>query len=177
MQGRTIRLVCAIGFLAIAIPVFAQYGHPLRGSWSGDWWLVKGQNNHILLDFNFVSTGYGNTTLTGIYNPGPDQAPMQKLTLTPPDVVTAGKLAIAARDAALAKQAAEAAAAASAATATKAPAAATPPAAPAASLKPGEVLAVGSSGPSVAALQKKLGDAGFATGKPTAISVKARKPQ
>jgi len=165
MQGRTIRLVCAIGILAIAIPVFAQYGHPLKGSWSGDWWLVKGQNNHILLDFNFVANGYGSTTLTGIYNPGPDQAVMQKLTLTPPDVVTAGKSAIAARDAAMAKQTADTAASAGAGAATKAPAPSTPPAAATASLKPGETLSVGSSGPNVAALQKKLGEAGFATGE------------
>jgi len=165
MQGRTIRMVCAIGLLAIALPVFAQYGHPLKGSWSGDWWLVKGQNNHILLDFNFVASGYGTTTLTGVYNPGPDQAPMQKLTLTPPDVITAGKSAIAARDAAVAKQAADSAAAASAGAAAKtaSPAPATPPAS--ALLKPGEVLSVGSSGPNVAALQKKLGEAGFSTGE------------
>src|SRR5205814_6207744 len=104
MRSRPIRLVCGIACLAIAIPVFAQYGHPLKGSWSGDWWLVKGKNNHLLLDFNFVSTGYGQTTLTGILNPGPDQSPMQKLTLTPPDVIGAGKAAIAARDAAQAKQ-------------------------------------------------------------------------
>jgi hypothetical protein len=127
MQGRMLRLAGAIACLAISIPVFAQYGHPLKGSWSGDWWLVKGKENHILLDFNFTSSGYGNTTLTGVLNPGPDQSPMQKLTLTPPDVITAGKAAIAARDAALAKQAADAAAAA----ANPAPAPAAP-AAPAA---------------------------------------------
>jgi peptidoglycan hydrolase-like protein with peptidoglycan-binding domain len=156
MQGRTIRLVCAVAFMAIAIPVFAQYGHPLKGSWSGDWWLVKGQNNHILLDFNFVANGYGNTTLTGTYNPGPDQAPMQKLTLTPPDVISAGKAAIAAREAAQAKQAAEATAAAPAA----------PPAvATAAPKDSGPIMHLGSSGPSVAALQKKLGEQGFATGE------------
>src|ERR1700704_6843844 len=101
MQSKIMKsLVGAIACLAVAVPVFAQYGHPLKGSWSGDWWLVKGKENHILLDFNFVSTGYGNTTLTGVLNPGPDQSPMQNLTLTPPDVINAGKAAIAARDAA-----------------------------------------------------------------------------
>jgi hypothetical protein len=167
MQGRTIRLVCSIACLTIAIPVFAQYGHPLKGSWSGDWWLVKGQNNHILLDFNFVASGYGNTTLTGTYNPGPDQSPMQKLTLTPPDVISAGKAAIAAREAAQAKQTADAAAAAAAGTAVKAaPAAAAPaPAAGTAPVKPGPPMSEGSSGPNVAALQKKLGEQGFAPGE------------
>jgi len=153
--------------LTLAAPLFAQYGHPLKGSWSGDWWLVKGQNNHILLDFNFVAGGYGNTTLTGTYNPGPEQAPMQNLTLTPPDVISAGKTAIAARDAAQAKQAADTAAAAGAGTATKsAPAAtvATPAAVTTPSL-PAPLMAEGSSGPHVAALQKKLGEQGFATGE------------
>ncbi len=144
--------------LAIAVPAFAQYGHPLKGSWSGDWWLVKGKENHILLDFNFVSSGYGNTTLTGVLNPGPDQSPMQNLTLTPPDVINAGKAAIAARDAAIAKQAAEAAAGGTAIPVPAAAAATTP--------APNSVLlAVGSTGENVAALQKKLGEAGFATGE------------
>jgi len=104
----------------MAIPVFAQYGYPLKGSWSGDWWIVKGKENHILLDFN-----WDGKTLTGTLNPGPDASPMQKLTLTPPDVLNAGKAAIAARDAAQAKQAADAAAAAAnpAPTAGAAPAA------------------------------------------------------
>jgi len=85
MQPRTIRLLCAIACLAVAIPVFAQYGYPLKGSWSGDWWLVKGKENHVLLDFN-----WDGKVLTGTLDPGPDQSPMQKLTLNPPDVINAG---------------------------------------------------------------------------------------
>ena len=159
MQSRMKSLIGAMACLAIAIPAFAQYGHPLKGSWSGDWWLVKGKNNHILLDFNFVSTGYGNTTLTGILNPGPDQTPMQNLTLTPPDVISAGKAAIAAREAALAKQAAEAAGG----TASLAPAA--PAAAAPAEAAKGTLYVIGSNGPEVAAIQKKLGEVGFSTGE------------
>src|SRR5678816_364838 len=104
MQSRMKSLVGAMACLAIAIPAFAQYGHPLKGSWSGDWWVVKGKETHILLDFN-----WDGKTLSGTLNPGPDQSPMKNLTLTPPDVISAGKAAIAARDAAVAKQAAEAA--------------------------------------------------------------------
>jgi peptidoglycan hydrolase-like protein with peptidoglycan-binding domain len=152
-------LVGAMACLAIAIPAFAQYGHPLKGSWSGDWWFVKGKENHILLDFNFVSTGYGNTTLTGILNPGPDQSPMQNLTLIPPDVISAGKAAIAARDAAIAKQAADAAAG------TASPAPAAPVAAAPAEAAKGSLYVMGSNGPEVTAIQKKLGEVGFATGE------------
>jgi len=156
MRSRNLRLVFAMAMLAIAIPAFAQYGHPLKGSWSGEWWLVKGKDNRILLDFNFVSTGYGNTTLTGVLNPGSDQAPMQNLTLTPPDVISAGKAAIAARDAALAKLAADAATAG--ATPLPTAVAAVPPTPPAS-------LVVGTTGTSVAALQKKLAEQGFAPGE------------
>jgi peptidoglycan hydrolase-like protein with peptidoglycan-binding domain len=159
MQSRMKSLVGAIACLAVAIPAFAQYGHPLKGSWSGDWWLVKGKENHILLDFNFVSTGYGNTSLTGVLNPGPDQSPMQNLTLTPPDVINAGKAAIAARDAALAKQTTEAAGG------TGNPAPAPPVAAASAESAKSTLYVMGSNGPEVAALQKKLGEVGFATGE------------
>lgn len=100
MQSKLIRLAGAIACLAIAIPVFAQYGHPLKGTWSGDWAVTKGKENRILLDFN-----WDGKNLTGVLNPGPDASPMKNLTLTPPDVITAGKAAIAARDAALANPA------------------------------------------------------------------------
>src|SRR3954464_13579655 len=100
MQSRMKSLVGALACVAIAIPAFAQYGHPLKGSWSGDWWLVKGKENHILLDFEWEGQA-----VSGILNPGPDQSPMQKLSLTPPDVISAGKAALAARSAAQAKQA------------------------------------------------------------------------
>jgi hypothetical protein len=141
MQARTIRLLCAIACLAVAIPVFAQYGHPLKGSWSGDWWVVKGKDTHILLDFN-----WDGKNLTGTLNPGPDAAPMKNLTLTPPDVISAGKAAIAARDAAIAKQAAEGTATAATpapATAGTASKAATAPAATAGTAAKAATPAVG----------------------------------
>ena len=141
MQARTIRLVCAIACLAVAIPVFAQYGHPLKGSWSGDWWVVKGKETHVLLDFS-----WDGKNLTGVLNPGPDASVMKVLTLTPPDVAAAGKLAVAARDAAVAKQAAAAAAAA----ANPAPPATAAPAAPAAGAR-GAAPAAGAATASKAA--------------------------
>ena len=80
MQGRTIRMVCAIGLLAIALPVFAQYGHPLKGSWSGDWWVKKGDENHVLLDFD-----WDGKAIKGMLNPGTDNANLTNITLqTPP---------------------------------------------------------------------------------------------
>ena len=80
MKSRMIRLICAIAILAIAAPLFAQFGHPLKGSWSGEWWVKKGDENRILLDFD-----WDGKALKGVLNPGTDNSTLQNLTLqTPP---------------------------------------------------------------------------------------------
>ena len=79
MQSRTFRLVCLVAALAIAVPALAQYGYPLKGSWSGEWWLKKGEENRILLEFN-----WDGKTLTGVLNPGTENVTLQKLSLEPP---------------------------------------------------------------------------------------------
>src|SRR5882672_10252693 len=79
MHSKTLRLIGLLACLAIAVPVLAQFGHPLKGSWSGDWWLKKGEENHVLLDFN-----WDGKALTGMLNPGTDNVQVQKLTLEPP---------------------------------------------------------------------------------------------
>ena len=48
MQSKAVRLLCILTILRFAIPGFAQMGYPVKGSWSGDWWLKKGEENHIL---------------------------------------------------------------------------------------------------------------------------------
>jgi hypothetical protein len=79
MDSKAIRFVCLVAVVALAIPAFAQMGYPLKGSWSGDWWLKKGDENHILLDFD-----WDGKTLKGMLNPGTDNVTLQKLTLDPP---------------------------------------------------------------------------------------------
>jgi len=79
MQSKMLRVICLLGCLLLVAPVFAQMGHPLKGSWSGDWWLKKGEENHVLLDFD-----WDGKTLKGMLNPGTDNVTMQKLTLEPP---------------------------------------------------------------------------------------------
>ena len=82
MQRRSVYFICLLACLAIAIPVFAQAGHPLKGSWSGEWGPSKAERNRVLLEFN-----WDGKTLSGTLNPGPDAAPMTKLTLTPPQAL------------------------------------------------------------------------------------------
>ena len=81
MQSRLSRIMSAIAILALAAPVFAQMGHPLKGSWSGEWWLKKGEENRVLLEFD-----WDGKNLKGMLNPGTDNAAVQKLTLQSPPV-------------------------------------------------------------------------------------------
>jgi hypothetical protein len=71
----------------LALPAFAQFGHPLKGSWSGEWRENASTEHRILLEFNWVGK-YGvnpeGGILTGTLNPGPDAAPMKNIKLTPP---------------------------------------------------------------------------------------------
>jgi len=76
---RIFRLICILAVLALGLPALAQWGHPLKGSWSGDWWLKKGAETRVLLDFD-----WDGKTLKGILNPGTDNATMQNLSLQPP---------------------------------------------------------------------------------------------
>jgi len=87
MQRRTLRLVCLMASLAIAIPALAQFGHPLKGSWSGEWRQNATTEHRILLEFKWEGKYGANAeggTLSGMLNPGTDNAAMTNLKLTPP---------------------------------------------------------------------------------------------
>ena len=62
--------------LAVGATAAAQYGHPLKGTWSGDWGPTKDNRTHMLLDIR-----WDGRALAGTLNPGPNAAPLQKLTL------------------------------------------------------------------------------------------------
>ena len=64
--------------LAIASPAAAQFGHPLKGTWSGDWGATKENRTRILLDLN-----WDGKAITGTINPGPNAVTLQKATLDP----------------------------------------------------------------------------------------------
>ena len=86
MLAKRCRLVCLLACLAIAVPVLAQFGHPLKGSWSGEWREGASREHRLLFEFKWEGKygAPGGGTLTGTLNPGPDQAPMMNLKLTPP---------------------------------------------------------------------------------------------
>jgi hypothetical protein len=68
MRGRAF-LLCFISFSLITIfPVLAQEGHPLTGTWSGDWGTTPTQRNHVTLVMNWDGKNVTGT----LFNPAPD---------------------------------------------------------------------------------------------------------
>jgi hypothetical protein len=86
LQRRITCLLSIAALLLLGLPLIAQFGHPLKGSWSGEWWLKKGEENRVLLDFD-----WDGKALSGMLNPGTDNATMQKLSLQTPPVENVSK--------------------------------------------------------------------------------------
>lgn len=66
-----------LALLACAMAV-AQEGHPLSGTWTGDWGTSATARNHLTL----VMTWDGKL-ISGLLNPGPDAAKVQAIALDP----------------------------------------------------------------------------------------------
>ena len=67
--------VCLAACLGIGAPVVAQEGHPLSGTWSGDYGTGT-QRTHVTVVMN-----WDGKTVTGIINPGPDAIPIGSVAL------------------------------------------------------------------------------------------------
>jgi hypothetical protein len=67
--------VLALGFLVMS---GAQEGHPLKGSWLGEWQgnSVHGDNILLILDWD-------GKAITGMINPGTDNMPIARASLEP----------------------------------------------------------------------------------------------
>jgi len=70
MRKRVAGLAFAL-VAAVALVARAQEGHPLTGTWAGDWGPNAGQRTHLTV----VMTWDGKN-VTGIINPGPDAIPL-----------------------------------------------------------------------------------------------------
>lgn len=77
-MGAKTTAVSVLAGLTIAGSALAQYGHPLKGSWSGDWGTNKDARQRVLLDLN-----WNGKEITGTINPGPDAVPLTSATLDP----------------------------------------------------------------------------------------------
>jgi hypothetical protein len=69
------RLVLALA-IALAIPSMAgaQFGHPMKGQWSGEWG-PKNNPNRLLLNLD-----WDGKEITGVINPGSNQATVKSVT-------------------------------------------------------------------------------------------------
>ncbi len=78
LRKLTLLTLTATLIVLACVPAAAQYGHPLKGSWSGDWGTTKETRNRLLLDLN-----WDGKAVTGTINPGPNAVPLQKTSLDP----------------------------------------------------------------------------------------------
>jgi len=62
--------------LAIYLPIFAQQGHPLTGTWSGTWGTTPAQRNQVTIVMN-----WDGKNVTGLINPGPDSIPLSSVSV------------------------------------------------------------------------------------------------
>src|SRR5262249_34248041 len=71
MLMRKSACLAALLIISCLAPVIGQEGHPLTGTWAGDWGPSNTQRNHITLVMN-----WDGKNVTGVINPGPDSIPI-----------------------------------------------------------------------------------------------------
>ncbi len=70
---RSVRLVLlSAAVFAVAMSVSAQEGHPLTGTWYGDFGMTAAQRNDLT-----VIMKWDGTEVTGLVNPGPTSVPIK----------------------------------------------------------------------------------------------------
>jgi hypothetical protein len=78
MRALTIALAMSIACLICSATLSAQEGHPLKGSWLGTWGPAKTHTNDIVVVMN-----WDGKAISGVINPGTDDAPIKNATLNP----------------------------------------------------------------------------------------------
>ena len=79
--AKSIALPCAVAvtvLLAFALAAFAQEGHPLTGTWHGEWSPAPGKNARIVMFLKWDTKN-----VVGTLNPGPRSAPFKVVSLDP----------------------------------------------------------------------------------------------
>src|SRR5262245_59692599 len=70
---RSVRLFCGLtAVLMLTASVIAQEGHPLTGSWYGDFGMTQAKRNDLT-----VVMKWDGTNITGMVNPGPNMVPIK----------------------------------------------------------------------------------------------------
>jgi hypothetical protein len=76
MRSRAAARVCVVACAALSIGLAAQEGHPLTGTWSGDWGATADKRTRITL----VMTWDGKS-IAGTINPGPEAMTLGRVTV------------------------------------------------------------------------------------------------
>src|SRR5438552_9513735 len=80
MKARASYLYIVLACLVFVVPAVAQEGHPLAGTWHGNWG-PDAKTRHDLTVF----MDWDGKAVTGLVNPGYDQSPLQAANLNPKD--------------------------------------------------------------------------------------------
>jgi hypothetical protein len=78
MQIQRFTVLCLLACLVVAVPLLAQEGHPLKGSWLGDYGPGATGRTQV-----FMVMDWDGKNITGTINPGTDNTPIHNATLTP----------------------------------------------------------------------------------------------
>jgi hypothetical protein len=70
------KLAAAVAVACLGLS--AQQGHPLTGTWNGDWGATVTQRNQVTIVMN-----WDGKNVTGIINPGPDSVPLASVYVDP----------------------------------------------------------------------------------------------
>jgi hypothetical protein len=68
---RTRTIILTVVFVGLTASARTQEGHPLTGTWAGDWGPAGASRTHITMVMN-----WDGKVVTGVINPGPDAVPL-----------------------------------------------------------------------------------------------------
>jgi hypothetical protein len=80
MKSRTVVLFTLLIFLTLTSSAIAQEGHPMNGSWVGDWGPNETQRNRVVIEMKWTGK-----ELAGTINPGANAIPMKIARVNPSD--------------------------------------------------------------------------------------------
>ncbi len=78
MRPGCVRSAILVSCLSLAATASAQFGHPLKGTWLGDWGPSKENRSHVVIELQ-----WDGKELSGTINPGPNGVKLQKATVDP----------------------------------------------------------------------------------------------
>jgi hypothetical protein len=76
MRRRIVQIAGVAVWLGAGLPTVAQEGHPLTGTWSGDWGPPAGPRTHLTVVMN-----WDGKVVSAVVNPGPEAVAIERVSL------------------------------------------------------------------------------------------------